>query len=75
MPPIASIFFGDNNRAIKLWDIAAGILIAEAAGAVVTDNRGKKIFPVDIAAYNGARFEIVAANKKVHAELIKMLQS
>jgi myo-inositol-1(or 4)-monophosphatase len=60
--------------AIKIWDIAAGVLIAETAGAVVTDNRGNKLFPVDVAAYNGSRFEIVAANKKVHAELLEMLK-
>jgi len=59
---------------IKLWDIAAGVLIAEAAGATVTDNQGKKLFPVNIAAYDGSKFNIVAANKKVHAELIEMLR-
>jgi fructose-1,6-bisphosphatase/inositol monophosphatase family enzyme len=61
--------------AIKIWDIAAGVLIAQTAGAVVTDNRGNKLFPIEMTAYDGSRFEIVAANKKVHDELIGMIKS
>jgi myo-inositol-1(or 4)-monophosphatase len=61
--------------AIKLWDIAAGLLIAEVAGAVATDSKNNKLFPIDVASYNGSRFEIVAANKKVHDELIGMVKS
>jgi len=65
---------GVVSRTIRLWDIAAGALIVEAAGGIMTDFQGKKIFPMDVAAYDGTRFEIVAANKKVHAELLEMLQ-
>ncbi len=58
----------------KLWDIAAGAFIAEAAGAVVSDWQGGKIFPVDLDGYEGDRFRILAANKKVHAELLELLK-
>jgi myo-inositol-1(or 4)-monophosphatase len=58
----------------KLWDIAAGTLIAQAAGAVVTDWQGGKIFPVDPASYEGRKFQVVAANKKVHPEIVELLK-
>lgn len=59
----------------KLWDIAAGVIIAETAGAVVSGWDGKKIFPLDLDKYEAEEFEIIAANKKVHAELLALLKS
>jgi len=59
----------------KLWDIAGGALLAQAAGAVVTDWKGGKIFPIDLDNYQGRDFDTIAANKKVHAELVKILTS
>lgn len=58
---------------VKLWDIAAGALIAEAAGAIVGDWQGGKIFPVDLDSYEGNKIKTLTANKKVHAELLKLL--
>jgi len=59
----------------KLWDIAAGALIAEAAGAIVSDWQGGKIFPVDLDSYQGQEFRVITANRKVHAELLKLMKS
>jgi len=59
----------------KLWDLAAGVLICQAAGATVTDWQGKNIFPLQVHQYQGQEFTVLAANKKVHPELLKMLQS
>jgi len=59
----------------KLWDIAAGAVIAETAGAVVSDWQGGKVFPVDLDSYEGAELQVITANKKVHAELLKLLKS
>jgi myo-inositol-1(or 4)-monophosphatase len=59
----------------KLWDIAAGTLIAEAAGAVITDWQGKKIYPIDLEKYETQQFPIVVANKKVHPEILELLKS
>ena len=59
----------------KLWDIAAGAMIAEAAGAIASDWQGDKIFPVDLDSYEGAELQVITANKKVHAELLKLLKS
>jgi myo-inositol-1(or 4)-monophosphatase len=59
----------------RIWDIAAGTVIAEAAGAIVTDWQGGKIFPVDLDSYQDQMFEVVAANKKVHPEILELLKS
>jgi myo-inositol-1(or 4)-monophosphatase len=59
----------------KLWDIAAGVVIAEAAEAVVTDWKGEKPFPVDLHRYEGQTFQIVAANRKVHPRLIELMNA
>jgi len=58
----------------KLWDIAAGAMIAEAAGAIVSDWQGGKIFPLELDSYEGAELQVITANKKVHAELLKLLK-
>jgi myo-inositol-1(or 4)-monophosphatase len=57
----------------KLWDIAAGTVIAEAAGAAVTDWNGGKIFPIDLDAYDGQTFRVAAANTKTHPTLLKAI--
>jgi myo-inositol-1(or 4)-monophosphatase len=57
----------------KLWDIAAGVAINNAAGSVVTNWQGEKIFPVDLENYDGHKFQILVANKKVHPEIIDLL--
>ncbi len=59
----------------KLWDIAAGAFIAESAGAIVTNWKGAEIFPLDLDKYNGEKYQTLAANKKTHAELIKLINS
>ncbi len=59
----------------KLWDIAAGLLIAEAAGAIASDWQGGKIFPIDLENYEGEELPAVAANKKVHPQILKLLKS
>jgi myo-inositol-1(or 4)-monophosphatase len=59
----------------KLWDIAAGAIIAETAEALVTDWQGEKIFPIDLDKYGAEEFKIIAANKKVHPKLLALIKS
>ena len=59
----------------KLWDISAGAVIAETAGAIVSDWKGGKIFPLDLETYQGQEFQTITANKKVHAELLELIKS
>jgi myo-inositol-1(or 4)-monophosphatase len=58
----------------KLWDFAAGLVIAEAAGAVVTNWQGEGILPIDMDSYDGCEFPIIAASEKVHPQIIQMLK-
>jgi len=58
----------------KLWDIAAGTVIAQAAGALVTDWNGGQIFPIDLDRYDGQAFHVLAANRKTHPALLKMMK-
>ena len=59
----------------KLWDIAAGALIAQSAGAIVTDWQGRDIFGLDLENYQAEQFQILAANKKNHPKILEFLRS
>ena len=59
----------------KLWDVAAGAVIAETAGALVSDWQGGKIFPADLDSYEGAELRVLTANKKVHPQILELLKS
>ena len=54
----------------KLWDVAAAAAYAIAAGAVVTALDGRAIFPVDCAAYTGAKMPFVCATPLAHRQLL-----
>jgi myo-inositol-1(or 4)-monophosphatase len=58
----------------KVWDVAAGVVIAESAGAIVSDWKGNKLFPLDLDKYEGQELPTVAANKKVYSEMLTMLK-
>jgi len=68
-------FVGTVALTPRLWDLAAGILLVETAGGIVTDLAGNKIFPIDLDSYNGERFKILAANKKVHGEILELFRN
>jgi myo-inositol-1(or 4)-monophosphatase len=53
-----------------LWDVAAGAAILLEAGGVVTDPRGRPLFPPDPAAYRGAPMPFLAGNPSAHAEAL-----
>jgi myo-inositol-1(or 4)-monophosphatase len=58
----------------RLWDVAAGTLIAEAAGAVITDWKGRKLFPIDLDAYEGQTFQVLAGNPKAHPTILEWMR-
>jgi len=49
------------------------VVINEAAGSAITNWQGEQIFPVDLDSYDGHKFQVVVANKKVHAEVVGLL--
>ncbi len=60
------IFDGFWEGSLKAWDVAAGWVIVEEAGGVVTDFRGGKL---DL--FNG---EFVCSNGRVHAEMLRVIR-
>jgi myo-inositol-1(or 4)-monophosphatase len=59
----------------KLWDIAAGILIAAEAGATITDFNGNPILPIDLENYKGQPIPTLAANPAVHNQILQMIKT
>jgi fructose-1,6-bisphosphatase/inositol monophosphatase family enzyme len=49
-----------------LWDIAGGAAILLEAEGRVTDPRGRPVFPVDAARYEGAPIPFLAGNSSSH---------
>jgi myo-inositol-1(or 4)-monophosphatase len=54
----------------KLWDIAAPAAILLESGAILTDLKGKPIFPFDLTRYAGAKVPFLAAGKAAHPTLL-----
>lgn len=52
---------------IKIWDIAAGIVLVQEAGGFVTDYMGRKDY--------FQHGEVVAGSPKIHSEVVKRLRS
>jgi len=59
----------------KLWDIAAGFLIAANAGALVTDWSGQSIWPINPADYQGGMIPSVIGNPPAHAQMLAWIQN
>lgn len=60
-----SIFQGYYEIGLKPWDVAAGIVILEEAGGMVSDINGEE--------YSFCKDMIVASNSKIHNELLEVL--
>jgi fructose-1,6-bisphosphatase/inositol monophosphatase family enzyme len=56
----------------KLWDIAAGWLIAGESGALATQPDGAALFPIDDKSYRGAEMPTLAASPSMHAALSEL---
>lgn len=58
----------------KLWDIAAGTVLLEESGGVITAPGGQAIFPVDLESYRCQDLSFLAGGKTMHAELLGTLR-
>jgi 3'(2'), 5'-bisphosphate nucleotidase len=64
---------GDGSYQEKIWDHAAGCLLVEEAGGVVSDAKGRPLdFSVGRTLKNNKG--VVAAHKEIHAEVIKAVR-
>lgn len=70
MQVAVGIAHGAVNVNNKLWDIAAPGAIVLEAGGVLTDHRGRPIFPFDLRNYRGAKAPFLATAPAAHAELL-----
>ena len=59
---------GAVTTVARIWDIAAGAIIVQNAGGIVTDLAGNSVFPVDLANYNGENYNLIITNKKIFEE-------
>lgn len=55
----------------KVWDIAAGALLIEEAGGVLTSPDGGALWPIDPATYDGRDLPVLGAGRRLHAELVE----
>jgi myo-inositol-1(or 4)-monophosphatase len=63
---------GMVTPAAKLWDIAAGIILVERAGGIVTDVQGEPLMPVDLENYAAGQFQTLATNRKIHGQMLEI---
>jgi myo-inositol-1(or 4)-monophosphatase len=74
----AMVAAGVANGAVtingKLWDVAAPAALVIEAGGIITDLKGKPIFPFSLAGYTGGKVPFLAAGPLSHMELLKEIQ-
>lgn len=58
----------------KLWDVVAPAAVLLEAGGILTDLRGKAIFPYELSRYEGAKVPYLAAGPAAHGQLLKEIQ-
>lgn len=68
----ADAAFGNKS---KLWDMAAGTIIVQEAGGIVTDHAGREYFPMNLADYRGGPVPFLAARPDLLRQLLDEIQS
>jgi myo-inositol-1(or 4)-monophosphatase len=58
-----------------LWDLAGGACLLREAGGVITDPRGRELFPFDLATYRGGPVAFLAGNPAAHAAAVSACTS
>lgn len=74
MQVAAGVAHGSVTVNGKLWDVAAPAAILFEAGAVLTDLRGRPVFPFDLRGYEGAKVPFLAAARPAHETLLREIQ-
>lgn len=57
-----------------VWDIAAGWLLVRQAGGIITHSSGEQLFPLDLAEAARRKTPFLAAEPKLHGELLAELR-
>ena len=69
------VYAGTCSWQVRLWDIAAGAIICQSAGAIVTDINGRNLFPIDCLAYEGRAVPIIVAGPKAHQQMLEIISA
>lgn len=59
----------------KLWDAVAPAALVLESGGVLTDLRGRPVFPFDLTGYEGAKVPFLAAGRAAHGELLREIMA
>ena len=62
------------SRDVRLWDIAGGAAITQAAGCLITDLEGQEIFPFNCAGYQGEPLPVLFAPPQIHTPLLDIIR-
>lgn len=57
----------------KLWDIAAGAAIAQAAGATTRKLNGTPLFPIDLTTYHGEKLPMILATDPIQKQIQQII--
>lgn len=66
---------GCASRKCKIWDIAAGALLIEEAGGVVTHEDGRPLIPFDLGIDPEQNIPVIAGAPGTHERLIRLRQA
>lgn len=66
---------GTFTVSARLWDIAAGVILIQQAGGIVTTLDGKAAFPINMNTYRSERFRLLAANPEIYPELARIFET
>lgn len=62
-------------RRVKIWDIAAGVVLIREAGGVITDPLGKEVLPFRMDADPQDNIPILAASVRMHGVLLDSIRT
>jgi len=66
---------GTFTVSARLWDIAAGVILIQQAGGIVTTLDRQAVFPIDIGNYHSERFRLLAANPEIYSDLARIFET
>ncbi len=70
----SGVFTASIALGVKLWDIAAGAVIAGEAGAVMKNIDGSDLFPFDCDNYRAGNLQVVIGHESVLNQIIEIIR-
>ena len=67
------MYAGTCSWKVKLWDIAAGAALVDAAGGKVTGINGDDLLPIDLHNYTGQAVPVIMGGGAMHAAMLEII--